>query len=281
MNEQPHFACSAAGWRERLQRALDSVPAQRLVTSLIILNAATLGLETSRAAMAAAGDVLMLLDRVVLALFVIEISLRMIAAGRRFFRGGWNVFDFAVVAISLVPNTGGLSILRALRVLRVLRLVSVVPQMRQVVQALLSAIPGMASIIALLVIVYYVFAVMATRLFGHSFPEFFGSLGASLYSLFEVMTLDGWSTDLVRPVMETYPLAWLFFVPFILLTSFAVLNLFIAIIVNAMQAEHEAEQRVAADRIAGAAHADAARLLAEIGELRAELRALRGELDRR
>jgi voltage-gated sodium channel len=111
--------------------------------------------------------------------------------------------------------------------------------MRQVVQGLFSAIPAMGTVILLLVLIFYVSAVMATSLFGASFPELFGDIGLSLYSLFQVMTLENWSDGIVRPVMNAYPYAWAFFVPFILVTSFTVLNLFIAIIVNAMQEAHD------------------------------------------
>jgi voltage-gated sodium channel len=206
--------------------------------------------------------------------------LKLVAWGPRFFRSGWNLFDFIVVGISLLPATGDLSILRALRVLRVLRLVSVVPDMRRIVQALLQAIPGMASIAALLALVYYVFGVMATRLFGETFPGWFGTIGQSVFSLFQVMTLDAWSDGLVRPMLEVHPHAWLFFVPFILVTSFAVLNLFIAIIVNSMQRMHEEEQ-AAARALDATMHVEGAHVAGEIASLRAEIGALRRLLEQK
>ena len=184
-------------------------------------------------------------------------------------------FDFTVVAISLVPASAAFSVLRALRVLRVLRLVSVVPSMRKVVQALLQAIPGMGSVVALLALLYYVFAVMATKLFGAAFPEWFGTIGAAAYSLFQIMTLESWSMGIVRPVMEVYPFAWAFFVPFILITSFAVLNLFIAIIVNAMQSQHDAENKNALAAFSEQSHGDVQRLEDDIRAMHAELRLLR------
>jgi voltage-gated sodium channel len=267
-------------WRSSIRRLVEGPLAQRLIIGLILLNGAILGLETSARAMSLAGELLMLLDRICLAVFVIELALKLVAWGPRFFRSGWNLFDFIVVSISLLPATGDLSILRALRVLRVLRLVSVVPDMRRIVQALLQAIPGMASIAALLALVYYVFGVMATRLFGETFPEWFGTIGQSVFSLFQVMTLDAWSDGLVRPMLEVHPHAWLFFVPFILVTSFAVLNLFIAIIVNSMQRMHEEEQ-AAARQLDAALHVEGAHVAAEIAGLRAEVGALRLLLERK
>ena len=136
--------------------------------------------------------------------------------------------------------------MRALRIVRAFRLISVVPSMRLVINALISAIPGLMSVIALLSLVFYVGAVMATVLFGEQFQDWFGTIGDSLFSLFQIMTLESWSMGIARPVMEKFPLAWLFFIPFILCTSFAVLNLFIAIIVNAMddvqRADRESEK---------------------------------------
>ncbi|GAB4393336.1 MAG: hypothetical protein Tsb0032_12370 [Kiloniellaceae bacterium] len=262
-----------------LRRLIESAPFQHAITGLILINACILGLETVPSVMAATGEVLVLLDRIIVGVFAAEIMAKLWIYRRRFFTDPWNLFDFTVVAISLVPASAAFSVLRALRVLRVLRLVSVVPSMRKVVQALLGAIPGMASIVSLLALIYYVSSVIATKLFGAAFPEWFGSIGASAYSLFQIMTLESWSMGIVRPVMEVYPLAWAFFVPFILITSFAVLNLFIAIIVNAMQSQHEAENKEALAAFSEKSHDDAQRLEDDLKELRAELRALRRLLE--
>jgi len=260
-----------SGWRGRLQALVEHRRTQRVITLLIVVNAVTLGLETSSRAMEAAGPLLLALDRAILSVFVLELTAKMLVYGRRFPRDPWNVFDFIVVGIALVPATGNLSVLRALRVLRVLRLISAVPSMRRVVGALLAAIPGMGSIVALLSLLYYVFSVMATKLFAASFPEWFGTIGASAYSLFQIMTLESWSMGIVRPVMEVYPLAWAFFVPFILMTSFTVLNLFIGIIVDAMQAGQQAELEAEREQ----AHADAETILGEVRALRREVAELR------
>jgi voltage-gated sodium channel len=190
------------------------------------------------------------------------------------FRDGWNTFDFLIVAIAWLPATGPLAVLRALRIMRVLRLLSVVPQMRAVVGALFHALPGMGSIVAVLSLIFYVASVMATKLFGPGFPDLFGSIGASMYSLFQVMTLESWSMGIVRPVMEVYPGAWAFFVPFIVITSFSVLNLFIALIVNSMQSlQAKTSDGLRADAIV--AHDEREVLLQSIKTLTDEVRHLR------
>ena len=223
---------------------LDRPAVSRFIIAVILINAITLGLETFPRVMAQAGTPILAIDRICLTIFVVELALRLYALGLRFFRSGWNIFDFAIITISLLPATGSFSVLRALRILRVLRVVSAVPSLRRVVDGLGRALPGMASVFLLIMIIYYIAAVMATKLFGASFPDWFGSLGASAYSLFQVMTLESWSMGIVRPVMEVYPYAWAFFVPFILMTTFAVMNLIVGLIVNSMQeAASEAEEQ--------------------------------------
>ncbi|WP_421981817.1 ion transporter [Roseibium sp.] len=241
------------------------------IIGIIMLNAVTLGLETSPWMMDRFGALLVTIDRIILGIFVVELILRLYAHGLKFFKDPWSLFDFAIVGIALVPSTGPMSVLRSLRILRVLRLISVVPSLRRVIGGLIAALPGMGSIVVLMALVFYVFAVMATKLFGETFPDWFGDLGASLYTLFQIMTLESWSMGIVRPVMEVYPLSWLFFVPFILCTAFTVLNLFIGIIVSAMQEEHEAE----ADANRQAIHDDTGLILEEVKALRAELKELR------
>lgn len=236
---------STTAWRSRLAALMESQTITRLVTTLIILNAAILGMQTSPGLMAQWGELLLGLDQLILLLFILELGLRFVARGLGLLRDPWAVFDCLVVGIALVPASGPFAVLRALRVLRVLRLISINPNMRRVVQALLSSLPGMGSIAMLLGLVFYVAAVMATQLFGEAFPDWFGSLGASLYTLFQVMTLESWSMGIVRPVMETFPLAWMYFLPFILIATFMMLNLFIAVVVNAMQTTHEQEAKLA------------------------------------
>jgi len=234
--------------RAKITSFIESKQTQYFIIGLIVFNAITLGLETSDVVMNRYGSILHFIDKVILVIFVLEIILRFIAYRLDFFRRPWCVFDLIVVAIALMPTSGSLSVLRALRIIRVFRLVSSVPSMRRVVNGLLASIPGMGSVTALLLLIFYVFAVMATKLFGKAFPEWFGTIGESAYSLFQIMTLESWSMGIVRPVMESFPLSWIFFVPFILITSFAVLNLFIGIIVDAMnhegneQAEREKQE---------------------------------------
>nr|WP_281186292.1 ion transporter [Nocardia crassostreae] len=175
--------------------------------------------------------------------FVVELLIKLIAHGPRFFRSGWNVFDFVIIAISLVPAVGPLSMLRTLRVLRVMRLLSTVRRLRMLVDSLVIALSGIGWSAALLALIFYVFAVIGTEMFGQRFPNWFGTLGRSVYSLFQIMTLGGWSEGMARPVMAEYSYAWLYFVPFILLSSFIVLNLFIAVIVSATQEVHDQDQR--------------------------------------
>ena len=221
--------------RDRIGAFVEGRRFQNFIIMLIVINAITLGLETSETIRLKLGDVLQTIDHAVLVIFILEILLKFFAQRFNFFKNGWNVFDFIVVSIALIPAAGPLYVLRALRILRVLRLISVVPQMRRVVQALIKAIPGLFSIILLISLIFYVSAVLATNLFGSEFEEWFGSIGASMYSLFQIMTLESWSMGIVRPVMKLYPYAWVFFIPFILVTSFAVINLFIGVIVDAMQ----------------------------------------------
>ncbi|WP_157017700.1 ion transporter [Mesorhizobium xinjiangense] len=256
-----------------LQRLVESRRFELFITVLIMINAVTLGLETSSTAMAKFGSILIVFDRLILAVFVAELLAKFAVYRLRFFHDPWRIFDLLVVGFALVPATGNLSVLRALRILRVLRLVSTVPSLRRVVGGLVAALPGMGSIVLLLGLVFYVFSVMATKLYGATFPEWFGSIGASAYSLFQIMTLESWSMGIVRPVMEVHPWAWLFFVPFIVTTSFAVLNLFIGIIVSAMQEEHDAT--ASAERTA--LHDEQETILIEIRALREEIRTLRAE----
>ncbi len=256
-----------------LRRLVESRGFQAAIIAVIVINAVTLGLETSPRAMSAAGPLLIAIDTVALWIFTIELSLKLWVYRSRFANDGWNVFDLVIVAVSWIPAAGPLSVLRALRIMRVLRLLSVVPQMRAVIGALLRALPGMGSIVAVLMLVFYVSAVLATKLFGADFPEWFGSIGESMYSLFQIMTLESWSMGIVRPVMEQHPAAWAFFVPFIVVTSFAVLNLFIALIVNSMQSlQAEADQDRRAEALV--AHDEREVLLQRIESLTGEVREL-------
>ncbi len=266
---------NALSLRQTLGAWVESNGVQNFIIGLIVINAIILGMETSPTIMAHIGPQLLALDGLILGVFVVEIGLKLIAQGPGFFRRGWNIFDFVVVGIALVPASGPLAILRALRILRVLRLLSMLPRLRFVVEALLHSLPGIGSIALLMVVVYYVAAVMATGLFGASHPEWFGSISHSMYTLFQIMTLESWSMGIVRPVMHDYPYAWLFFIPFILIATFTVLNLFIAIIVDAMQSMHEQVARQEEAIITEAVQSEGAHLEQELRAVREELRAMR------
>jgi voltage-gated sodium channel len=270
-----------ADFGPRMASWVEAPRVQYSIVVLIVLNAITLGLETSPTVMARVGSWLLALDNFILGVFVVEISAKLYAYKWRFFRDPWNVFDFLIVTIALIPASGPLAVLRALRILRVLRLISMVPRLRFVVESLLHAIPGIASIAALLVLLYYVFAVMATGLFGSAHPAWFGTIGKSMYTLFQVMTLESWSMGIARPVMETHPYAWLFFIPFILVATFTVLNLFIAIIVNTMQSMHDRTHAQEQAAIEDAVHNEGSNLGAQLQELREELRELKQLLRQR
>ncbi|MGJ5619482.1 ion transporter [Sulfitobacter sp. MF3-043] len=233
--------------KNRVESFLETPSFGNFIMAVIIFNAILLGMETSAAIMSRAGGIILFLDRLCLAIFVVEIAAKLFAYRFRFFRDGWNIFDFVIVGISLVPVTQGFSALRALRILRVLRLVSTAPRLRRVVEGFVNALPGMGSVFLLMALIFYIGAVIATKLFGMNFPEWFGTLGRSGYSLFQIMTLESWSMGIVRPVMEVYPLAWMFFVPFIMVTTFAVVNLLVGLIVNSMQDAHHEETNAETD----------------------------------
>ena len=253
-----------AAWRSAIRRGVDAAGFQRLVITLVLINAVTLGLETVPAIMERIGTALRIVDSVILAAFVVELALKLVAYGREFFRNPWNWFDTTVVAIAIVPASGPLSVFRALRVLRILRLVSAIPRMRFLAEALAKSLPGLGSIGALLLIFFYVFGVAATKLFGADFPVWFGSLPKSMFSLFQIMTLEGWA-EIAREVMTRYPAAWLFFVVFILFATFTVLNLFIGLIVKVMEepAAGQSEEDLPVTR------RDMEKLRADIASLRA------------
>lgn len=271
---------SAHGIRERVCVWVERPRFRHTVLAIIALNSVTIGLETSPSIMTAIGDELKLLDRVILGVFIVELALRIYGHGVRFFRDPWSIFDFTIVAIALVPASESFSVFRALRILRALRLVSGVPRLRRVVGALLGAVPGIGAVAGLLVLIFYVFAVIATKLFGATHPTWFGTIGESMYSLFQIMTLESWSMGIVRPVMDSHPHAWIFFVPFIIISSFTVLNLFIAIIVDSMQAMHETERDETVEQVSRVVYAEGDVLVAEINRLRDEVKELKGLLDR-
>ena len=232
---------------QKLGVIVESDLVQKIIIGLILLNALTLGLETNSVLMKEYGQQISFSDNCILSIFVIEILIKLGYRKLSFFKDGWNIFDFIIIGIALAPATGSLSVLRTLRIFRAMRLLSVVPSMKKVTQALLSAIPGILSVGSIILLIFYVSAVLATNFFGDDFDTWFGNIGRSMFSLFQIMTLESWSMGIVRPVMELFPWAWTFFVPFILVTSFAVLNLFIGIIVDAMQSQNTEKENSATE----------------------------------
>ena len=232
---------------KKLGQFAESRPVQNFIIVLIILNAITLGLETDTDIVQRFGNALDIFDTIILIVFALEILSKLIYRRLAFFKNGWNVFDFIIVGIALIPSSGPLSVLRTLRIFRAMRLLSIVPSIRKVTQALFSAIPGILSVGSMILLIFYVSAVLSTNFFGSEFAQWFGTIGNSMFTLFQIMTLESWSMGIVRPVMETFSWAWAFFVPFILVTSFAVLNLFIGIIVDAMQTQNAATKAVSTE----------------------------------
>ena len=259
-------------WRGRIESFMAHPLIQNGLVALIILNAAILGLETSQDLKVSLGETLHWMDHAILGVFMAEIIVLIAARGLSYFKDPWCVFDFIVVGIALIPASGSLSVLRALRVLRVLRLINKVDSMRKVVGGLLSSLPGLGSVFGLILIVFYVASVIATNLFRNEFPDWFGDLGSSAYTLFQVMTLDGWSQDIARPVIEVFPYAWVFFILFILIATFIIFNLFIAVIVDSITADKDKDEREKS-------HAD--KIEQEIKAVRQELSELRKLLEQR
>jgi voltage-gated sodium channel len=261
-----HSTSIDASWRQRIDQFVMHHAIQHFLVFLIVVNALILGVETNHSIMSAWGDELFMLDHVILGVFITEIVLLIAARGFSFFKDPWSVFDFIVVGIALIPASGSLSVLRALRVLRVLRLINKVESMRKVVGGLLSSLPGLGSVFGLIMIIFYVGSVIATNLFHKDFPDWFGDLSTSAFTLFQIMTLESWADGIARPVMEMYPYAWVFFVFFILIATFIVFNLFIAVIVDSITADKDKDDRN---------HSHQSSVQEELQHLRSEMTALR------
>jgi voltage-gated sodium channel len=265
------------------QRLIDSVVFQRFVLGLILVAGVLVGLETNAALMAQIGPWLGAADRLVLALFVVELLVRCGAHGARpwrFFRDPWNLFDFAIVAFCLLPLGAEYSaVLRLARVLRVLRLITALPRLQILVTALLKSIPSMAYVGVLLVVLFYVYAVVGVSLFGKADPAHFGSLGASALALFQVVTLEGWA-DIMRTQLAAGPGTILtigYFISFILLGTMITLNLLIGVIVTGMEeARQEMEDEARRIRLAGTGLPSAAD---DVADLRKQVDALQQALE--
>lgn len=243
---------------------------QNSILFFILLNAILIGLETSNTVMNRYGSVIDLFSTICLWVFIIEIILRISINRFSFFKEGWNVFDLFIVLISLMPDNGVFSVFRILRTVRVLRLLSIIPKMRLISQALISSISPMLGVGILLLILFYIYAIISTHLYGERFPEWFGTIGESFYTLFQIMTFESWSMGIVRPVMEVYPSAWVVFVSFLLLASYIVLNIAIGIIVDCI-----------GDIKADESDKNQKEILSHISSLENEIRQLKSLLDKK
>lgn len=260
--------------RHRLGRFLDSGPVRIVIAVLLVGNAVTLGLETSPTLSAATGSALAWMNRIAVTIFVIEIGVRLLARGGRFFRGPWNIFDVVVIGVSLIPSLGAFSALRALRVIRVLRLVSLYPAMGNVVVALARAVPAIASIAVLLFVLNYVFSVLMTHLYADALPSLFGTVGRSMLTMFQLMTLEDWAGGIVEPLMTVDTNSLFIVIPYMMLTAFAILNLVVAVLVDAVERLREETATEALDEDLDELEDLDRQILRELGSLRAQVEIL-------
>ncbi|MEQ8237976.1 MAG: ion transporter [Cyclobacteriaceae bacterium] len=252
---------------------------QYSIIGLIVINAITIGLETSPTITGAVGSWLTQIDNWILAIFTIEISLKIVAYRHRFFTNAWNLFDFAIVAIALVPAAGPLHILRTLRILRTARLIKNVPKLRLIIESLLKSIPSIGWIAVLLFMIFYIFAVIGTDLYQDLFPEYFGNMGKTFFTLFQIMTLESWSSGIARPMMQELPYSYIFFIPFILLATYTTLNVFIAIVVNTMNEINRAEMKQEEERMKEFMHDEHAEMLVHLRTITKKISELEKKID--
>lgn len=234
---------------KKLKSFTDSAFFQNTILLVIIINCIVMGIQTSPNLSNELGKLLSVCDKICLGIFITELLLKLMVYKKQFFKSGWNIFDTLIVIISILSDFSYLSTMRVFRVFRVfrslkamkslkslrgLRLISGIEKLQVIVVAIINSIPSILWTGGLLMLIYYIFAIMGVSLFGTSFPEWFGSIGRAMYTLFQVMTLESWSMGISRPVMELYPLAWLYFVPFVLTSSFIVMNVVVGIVVNSI-----------------------------------------------
>lgn len=268
------------GIREALGKLVDHAYVQRFIVFVLLLNAATLGMDTSPEIMAEHGELIQTINAVIPVIFVIEVGSRLLARGRGFFKESWNIFDIVIISISFLPSGSAFSAIRALRILRVLHVISLVPRMRHVVAAMIRSLPQIGSILALLIIVSYISSVIVTHLYGADYPELFGSIGRSMLTLFQLMTLEGWAAEVVRPVMETHPYSVFLFIPYMLMTAFAILNLFTAVLVDSMQIlQHNYKRDRADEQTVHAITHEMLAVKADLQSLTNEVKALNASLN--
>lgn len=227
--------------RKTLKSFIEHPQVNFVILFVIIINSIVLGMETSPIFTQRYGTLLQFVDFGFTLFFISELTIKIAAYGKDFFRSSWNLFDFFIIVFTALPFGGNISVLRAFRILRALRIMSLVPKLQLVIRGFFDSLWGLLSVGTVLILLLYVSAVLATILYGKSFPQFFGSFSQSLFSMFQITTLEGWP-DIVRNIMKVDPYAWLFFIPFIIITTFSVFNLLIGIIVNSMQKVHEEDQ---------------------------------------
>ncbi len=230
----------------KVKKFVENQAFQNFILGVIVFNCVLMGLQTSAVLTAKCGDLLNLLDNICLGIFIVELGLKIIAYNKNFLKDGWNIFDTIIVLMSLFSSMAFLSSLRIFRIFRVFRslkalksfrgfrMISSLKKLQVIIMAIAKSLPSIAWTGGLLLLVYYIFALMGVSFFGAAFPEWFGDLGKTMYTLFQVMTLESWSMGIARPVMEAYPAAWLYFVPFVLISSFIVMNVVVGIVVNAI-----------------------------------------------
>ena len=227
--------------RKKVTQLVDHPRFQHFIVALIVINSILIGLETSHTIMDKFGAIIDQIDLIILGVFIVEILLKVFAYRLGFFKNAWNLFDLAVILISVLPAANSFTVFRALRILRTLRLLKNMPKLRLIIESLLNAIPSIGWIAVLLMVIFYVFAVIGTNLFAVGYPEWFGTLGDTMFTLFQIMTLESWSSGIARPIIEEQPFAVIYFVIFILIATYTTLNIFIAVVVNTMNENHMKE----------------------------------------
>jgi len=261
-----------------LKKLVDSKAFQGIILFVILFNCVLMGIETIKGLSENTLFVLAVINEVCLWIFIAEIILKFLAYGPSYFKDPWNWFDMFVVGISLFSGLSFMSAFRAMRVLRVLKslkalkgtkLIGSVRHLQVIIVAIVKSIPSIMWTGILLILIYYIFALIGVNLFGDAFPDWFGDIGKAMYTLFQVMTLESWSMGISRPVMEVFSFAWAYFVPFVLLSSFIVMNVVVGIVVNAIS-------EVTADN----AKEEAKENPVSNNELVGEIRSLKEQLDR-
>ena len=268
-----------------LRKIVDSSVFQGIILFIIVFNSVIMGIETIRNLSDSAVSTLATINMVCLIIFIVEIVVKLLAYGLDYFKDPWNWFDVIIVGVSMASGLAFMSAFRAMRVLRVLKslkalrgtkLIGHVRKLQIIIDAIVKSIPSIGWTGVLLLLIYYIFALIGVNLFGEAFPDWFGTIGKAMYTLFQVMTLESWSMGISRPVMAEFSYAWAYFVPFVLLSSFVVMNVVVGIVVNAISevaaASAEEEKAEQAEDKAEASPTN--------DELITEIRSLREHLDR-